>query len=158
VARFTSATASDFGLLWDFADRCAACAAAAVFGEEGDEGIHSTEMRCVNELTAPPLLSDEPCSHEVVEMKRERGARDVERLSDGSGSQPFRASLHQEAVDAEACLLCQRPEPLYGFARFHPSTILDLSKQHSNIFGPHGGTAIGIRNRWNGRYGEFQFP
>jgi hypothetical protein len=65
------ATTRDFASGSDIANGRATCVAATVLGEEGNECIHSLEMRRVDELPALSFLGDEPRSHEVVEMERE---------------------------------------------------------------------------------------
>jgi hypothetical protein len=77
------------------ADRAAALAAAAVFGQVADQCIHRRNIRRIKYLPARARGDQQPGAGQLLQMKRQRGRRDIESLADVAHAQAFRRMRYQ---------------------------------------------------------------
>src|SRR5262249_49179862 len=112
-----------------FTHRRAAGSSAAVLGEVSDKTVHPGVVRRVDQLPTPPLLGDQPRMHEVVEVKGERGGRDVQGVGDGPGGKAPRPAADEQPKDGQPRLLGQRAQPRQDVPGLHGTTFLEDSKR-----------------------------
>jgi hypothetical protein len=101
-------------------------AAAAVLGQKGYEAVHGVEIGGTDHET--PLL---PARHQIgmrqfLQMKRQRGRWNRQRLADLAGGQAFRAGLNQQSKNAETGLLSERRQRGNNIFCFHNSIIIEI--------------------------------
>ena len=101
-------------------------AAAAVFGEVAEQVVHGLVARRVDQRAALAGDADEAGMTQTVEMKRQRVGGDADRGRHLSGRHAVRPRLHQQTVNVEPILLCQRGQGRNGIYLFHISTIIEM--------------------------------
>ena len=86
----------------------AGIAAAAVFREIGQDGLHLFVMGRVDQKSAVLLLKNQPGLVQFLEMEGQGGGWDGERFGNLTGRHPLLSRLDQKPEDGEATRLGKR--------------------------------------------------
>src|SRR5579885_2246559 len=110
--------------------RSTGAAATAVLGQVVHDLVHGRVVRGIDDLAAHAALRDEAGVSELLQVKGERGWRQIEHLCNRAGRQPVRAALHQPAESFKAGLMGQRTQRGDHFGSVH--AYLRYFDEHQN--------------------------
>src|SRR4030095_4647135 len=98
---------------------------AAVGGQIIEERTHVAKIWAVIDEPSVLARDDETRVREFLQMKRQRGWRELQAFSDCSGGKPGRRMANEQPEDREPVFLGQRTKGGKGFLRFHISSIIE---------------------------------
>lgn len=100
---------------------------AAVFGQETKKRGHRSEVGTIDKGATLALTSNSPRILEFLQMERECGGRNAERISDGACGHSLLTCPNKQSKNVEASLLGQRGQYADYLFIFHISKIMVIS-------------------------------
>ena len=101
-------------------------AAAAVFGQEREQGIHPRVVGAAGNRAAVARVVDEAGAAQRVQVMGQGGRRDVGAQLQLADAETFRSGLHQQPEHIEPVFLSERRKRGDNIRLFHISTNIEI--------------------------------